>query len=74
MSPADYKQVCSPSTSPKLAEPMRKHCKNLTETMIESGHWAHMEKPRETNAAIARWLATALPQQWPYYYKNKQVK
>ncbi|KAF2103290.1 alpha/beta-hydrolase [Rhizodiscina lignyota] len=70
---AIYDGVCSPTTSPKLAGPMRKKVKNLTETRIESMHWVHMDKPAEVNAALAKWLATSLPKYWPYYYKNPLV-
>ncbi|KAK3082246.1 hypothetical protein LTS18_010663 [Coniosporium uncinatum] len=70
---AKYDGVCSPSTSPRLAEPMRKHCKKLTESTIEGMHWVHMEKPDQVNAALASWLATTLPKYWPYHYKNPVV-
>lgn len=39
-----------------LAEPMREDCSNLTEQMIEAGHWILLEKPVEVNRAISAWL------------------
>src|SRR5215813_7133965 len=48
----------------RLAEPMRQDCANLSEVIIQSGHWMDQEKPVEVNAAIAKWLATALPDIW----------
>lgn len=36
--------VCETMTS-RLADPQRRHCMNLTETSLDAGHWAHLEKP-----------------------------
>jgi pimeloyl-ACP methyl ester carboxylesterase len=58
-----YDYTCETVTS-RLAEPMRQHCRNLTEVIVPSGHWMAQEKPVEVNAAIARWLATAVPAIW----------
>jgi soluble epoxide hydrolase/lipid-phosphate phosphatase len=44
---------------------MRKYCRNLTELTIRSGHWMAQEKPREVNAALARWLVSSVPARWP---------
>jgi soluble epoxide hydrolase / lipid-phosphate phosphatase len=49
----------------RLAQPMRQHCRNLSEVIIQSGHWMAQEKPVEVNAAIAKWLATGVPEVWP---------
>jgi pimeloyl-ACP methyl ester carboxylesterase len=49
----------------RLAEPMRRDCADLTEVTVKSGHWMAQEKPVEVNAALARWLATRLPDYWP---------
>lgn len=49
----------------RLAEPMRAHCADLTEAVVNSGHWMAQEKPREVNAHVARWLAARLPGVWP---------
>lgn len=58
-----YEAVCDTLRS-DLAEPMRELCPNLSETTIESGHWMAQERPREVNAAIARWLALEAPEVW----------
>src|SRR5882762_7987335 len=60
----DYDYTCETVVS-RLAEPMRQDCSNLSEVIIQSGHWMAQEKPVEVNAAIAKWLATALPKLWP---------
>jgi pimeloyl-ACP methyl ester carboxylesterase len=59
----DYDYTCETVVS-RLAEPMRQDCSNLSEVIISSGHWMAQEKPVEVNAAIARWLETALPEIW----------
>ncbi len=61
---AQYDYTCECITS-RLAEPMRKYCRRLSETVVYSGHWMAQEKPRDVNAAIARWLATSVPDVWP---------
>lgn len=58
-----YDYVCETMTS-DLAKPMRAHCSNLTETVIESGHWMAQEKPVDVNAALAKWLALQVPDVW----------
>jgi soluble epoxide hydrolase/lipid-phosphate phosphatase len=44
---------------------MRTSCPDLTELTIDSGHWIALEKPRETNAAIVKWLVTRVSSYWP---------
>ena len=61
---AQYDYVCE-CTHSRLAEPMRTYCRNLTEETIRSGHWLAQEKPIEVNAALVKWLATAVPGVWP---------
>lgn len=61
---AQYDYVCECVHS-RLAEPMRVYCRNLTEETIRSGHWMAQEKPVEVNAALVKWLATAVPGVWP---------
>ena len=61
---AQYDYVCE-CTHSRLAEPMRTYCRNLTEETICSGHWLAQEKPGEVNAALVKWLATAVPGVWP---------
>jgi pimeloyl-ACP methyl ester carboxylesterase len=59
-----YDYVCETVDSP-LAEPMRRDCSDLTEVVVDSGHWMAQEQPVAVNAALARWLATRLPRLWP---------
>jgi pimeloyl-ACP methyl ester carboxylesterase len=61
---AAYDSVCETIDS-RLAEPMRAHCANLTEAVVDSGHWMAQEKPRQVNAALAKWLAVQFPDLWP---------
>ena len=58
-----YDTTCETMTS-KLADPMRQACADLTEVVVESGHWMAQEKPIAVNAALARWLALKLPDYW----------
>jgi pimeloyl-ACP methyl ester carboxylesterase len=58
-----YDTTCETMSS-RLPEPMRRDCANLTEVVVKSGHWMAQEKPAEVNAALARWLATKLPDYW----------
>lgn len=58
-----YDYVCETLDS-DLARPMRETCADLTEAVVNSGHWMAQEKPREVNAALAKWLAAKLPQVW----------
>lgn len=61
---AAYDTTCETMTS-RLAEPMRHDCSDLTEAVVQSGHWMAQEQPVAVNAALARWLATKLPALWP---------
>ena len=58
---ARYDYTCESLTS-RLAEPMRKKCSNLTETIIDSGHWMAQEKPASVNREIVKWLVRQLPE------------
>jgi pimeloyl-ACP methyl ester carboxylesterase len=60
---AEYDYVCETVTS-RLAEPMRRDCRDLTEVTVASGHWMAQEKPVVVNAALARWLAAKFPACW----------
>ena len=60
---AEHDHVCE-SIDSRLAEGMRRHCRNLTSVSISSGHWMAQECPAQVNAAIARWLAVEA-QVWP---------
>ena len=59
-----YDYVCA-TVGTRLPDPMRANCADLTEAVVESGHWMAQEKPREVNAALAKWLAAKLPELWP---------
>lgn len=59
-----YDTTCETMTS-KLAEPMRADCADLTEVVVNSGHWMAQEKPVAVNAALAKWLVAKLPDYWP---------
>jgi soluble epoxide hydrolase / lipid-phosphate phosphatase len=61
---ARYDYVCE-NTHSRSAEPMRAYCRQLTEETIRAGHWLAQEKPVEVNAALVKWLATAVPDVWP---------
>jgi soluble epoxide hydrolase / lipid-phosphate phosphatase len=61
---AQYDYTCECITS-RLAEPMRRYCRKLTESVVYSGHWMAQEKPLDVNAALARWLATSVSESWP---------
>jgi pimeloyl-ACP methyl ester carboxylesterase len=60
----EYDYTCETMAS-RLAEPMRANCDNLTEFIVQSGHWMTQERPAAVNSAIARWLALKLPEFWP---------
>ena len=49
----------------KLAEPMRQDCADLTEAVVQSGHWMAQEQPVAVNAHLTRWLASKFPTLWP---------
>lgn len=55
--------VCETIDS-RLAEPMRRDCADLTERIVQSGHWMAQEQPTAVNAALAHWLATRTTA-WP---------
>ena len=58
-----YDYTCETIDS-RLAEPMRESCSDLTEVVVESGHWMAQENPVAVNAALARFLAMKLPTVW----------
>ncbi len=61
---ASYDYTCETIRSP-LAQPMREFCTDLTEHVINSGHWMAQERPAELNATLASWLARKVPSVWP---------
>ena len=52
---AAYDAICETVDS-RLAEPMRHDCTNLTERVLETGHWIVQEQPAQVSAAIEAWL------------------
>lgn len=60
---ARYDYTCEAVTSP-LAEPMRRLCTDLTEAVLDSGHWMAQERPAEVNAALVYWLSLRVPDVW----------
>lgn len=53
---AAYDWICETRDS-QLAAPMRATCSDLSEAVVESGHWMQQEKPERVNAALATWIA-----------------
>jgi pimeloyl-ACP methyl ester carboxylesterase len=60
---AAYDTACETVHS-KLAEPMRHDCAQLTEVVVNSGHWMAQEQPAAVNAALTKWLAAKLADYW----------
>jgi len=61
---ARYDPTCEVGNS-RLAEPQRHHVDDLTERMLDCGHWMPQERPAEVNAALVGWLRDRLPAVWP---------
>lgn len=59
-----YDITCE-SVLSRFGDPMRAHCRDLTEAVADSGHWMAQERPREVNAILAKWLAAKVPGIWP---------
>jgi pimeloyl-ACP methyl ester carboxylesterase len=59
-----YDYVCA-TVGTRLADPMRAHVSDLTEAVVDTGHWMAQEKPAEVSAHLVRWLAEKLPALWP---------
>jgi pimeloyl-ACP methyl ester carboxylesterase len=51
-----YDYTCETMTSP-LAQPMRANCTQLTEAVVDSGHWMAQEQPAAVNGELAGWLS-----------------
>jgi len=52
---AAYDTICETVDS-RLAEPMRRDCADLTERVLETGHWIVQEQPAQVTAAIEAWM------------------
>ena len=55
-----YDYTCETLTS-GLADPMRSGCSDLTEVVVNTGHWMAQENPVAVNSALARWIAVKIP-------------
>lgn len=53
---AAYDSICETVDS-RMAEPMRSDCSDLTERILETGHWIAQEQPAPVNSAIEAWLS-----------------
>jgi pimeloyl-ACP methyl ester carboxylesterase len=53
---AAYDSICETVDS-RMADPMRSTCSDLTEHVLETGHWIALERPAQVNAAIEGWLS-----------------
>lgn len=62
---ARFDAVCQSAGAALLSQPMRERCADLTEAIVNSGHWMAQERPIEVNAQLARWLATRVAGHWP---------
>jgi pimeloyl-ACP methyl ester carboxylesterase len=51
-----WDSICEVRRS-RLAEPMRAHCADLTEAIIDGGHWLMLERADAVNGAIVDWLS-----------------
>jgi pimeloyl-ACP methyl ester carboxylesterase len=54
---ARYDNTCETLTS-SMAEPMRALCSDMSEAIVDGGHWLAQEQPFAVNHALARWLMT----------------
>lgn len=59
----DYTCECTNNT--RMVQPMRDHCRDLTERTVDTGHWMAQERPAEVNAALVAWLGERVPDHWP---------
>lgn len=60
---ARYDYICA-TVGTRLADPMRESVEDLTEAVVDTGHWMAQEKPAEVNAHLVRWLAAKFPELW----------
>ncbi|KIX92155.1 uncharacterized protein Z520_12148 [Fonsecaea multimorphosa CBS 102226] len=61
----EYDAVCQTAHNPKLVQAMRDHCRDLTEFVIQAGHWGNLECPEEVNSGIASWVLKSVRDWWP---------
>ncbi|MGK0171047.1 MAG: pimeloyl-ACP methyl ester carboxylesterase [Gammaproteobacteria bacterium] len=60
---ARYDYTCE-SVRSRLADPMRERCTDLTEAVIDCGHWMAQEAPVKVNGLLVGWLR-AQAKYWP---------
>jgi pimeloyl-ACP methyl ester carboxylesterase len=60
---ARYDNICA-TVGTRLADPMRANVEDLTDAVVDTGHWMAQEKPAEVNSHLARWLAARFPELW----------
>jgi pimeloyl-ACP methyl ester carboxylesterase len=60
---ARYDNICA-TVGTRLADPMRASVEDLTDAVVDTGHWMAQEKPAEVNSHLARWLAAKFPALW----------
>ncbi|OAP63921.1 hypothetical protein AYL99_03148 [Fonsecaea erecta] len=60
-----YDSVCQTVDNPKLTQPMRDKCRDLSEFVIQAGHWGNLECPEEVNSGIAGWVMDKVQDWWP---------
>ena len=51
-----YDTVCETYKNTKITSPMRSHCSDLTEGVLESGHFGSEEQPEATNDILTNWM------------------
>ncbi len=60
-----YDGTCTERGGKGMCDLMRKLCGDLREVELETGHWVAMERPREVNGIIAKWLIERVGGWWP---------
>jgi pimeloyl-ACP methyl ester carboxylesterase len=54
---ASWDPTCSTLGTAALAEPMRAACSDLTEAVVDSGHYVSLENPEGLESSLGGWLA-----------------
>jgi pimeloyl-ACP methyl ester carboxylesterase len=56
-----YDTVCQ-TVGSRLADPMPEACQDLTEVVVNSGHWMAQEQPVLVNRALCKFIANRTPE------------
>ncbi|KAK4069490.1 hypothetical protein Trihar35433_6069 [Trichoderma harzianum] len=56
--------ICDTVTG-NLADRMRRTCSDLTEVVINAGHWVNTDQPEKVNSAMERWIFEKVIDFWP---------